>query len=141
MQVILTLIAVLLASQVAVDQELLLRTMRSDDGTELRVAITRQQAENVPSWDPEEKQVLPLSMEMAIGLARDSIRNRHSSISEFRVAAIEIDRLHSAFQDRWYYIINFRPVIEGRSLIGGLYASFVLMDGTVVEPQVRKDDP
>ena len=141
MKMVIAFLALLLPATLPVEQELHLRTMRSDDGTELEVSITREQAELVPSWDPEEKQVLPLSIDLAIGLARDSIRHRHPSVDEFRVSAIEMARLHPAFQDRWYYMIKFRPVIDGRSLMGGLYASFVLMDGTVVEPQVRKNDP
>ena len=130
----------LMLSGVPVPQELHLRSMRSGDGTELDVRITREQAEAVPTWDPEDKQVVPIDLSLAIGLARDSIRDRHPGISEFLVAGIEMSRLHEEYLNRWYYIIRFRPVLEGRPLQGGLYAAFILMDGTVVEPTVAKSD-
>ncbi len=114
--------------------------MTTSDGAELRWSVTDSQFASVPTWHPEDGEPVPFSLRLAIDLARDSVRKRNPEISEFALSNIKMCRGDHPYEDRWYYLIQFRPVVGGRPMIGGLYVGCVLMNGTLVEPETGKRD-
>ncbi len=114
------------------------RTTYAADGLQVTLMITKEEGERIPSWNPETGEPAPLSLKLAIELARDSVRTQNSSFREFQVQSVETSRLDGRLNDRWYYVIKFRPVVEGRVLRGAAYVAMVLHDGTVKEPELSE---
>jgi hypothetical protein len=114
------------------------QTIYAADGLQVTLMISKTEAERIPSWNPETGEPAPLSLKLAIELARDSVRVRNPSLSEFQVQSVETSRLDGRFEDKWYYVVKFRPVVEGRVLRGAGYVAMVLHDGTVKEPELSE---
>jgi hypothetical protein len=115
--------------------ELVLRTTHSDDGATFKTAITPEQAKRVPAWEPDERQPPPLSMDLAIKLARDSVRLRHPQFDEYRAWSVDMARIGWSYTDRWYYVVTFRAIDDGAPVLSTGFFAAVLMDGTVIEPE------
>ena len=109
-------------------------TVRSPEGLEFSLKVSKEEAERSPEWDIEEGQPVPLSMKLAIDLARDSVKNQNPDIDVFELQGVDIQRFGGGLGNRWYYIISFRPNVGGRTLPGSGYTALILMDGTVKEP-------
>lgn len=112
------------------------RTIYAADGLQVTLMISKAEADRIPSWNPETGEPAPLSLKLAIELARDSVRAENTSFSEFQVQTVETSRLDGLLKDKWYYVITFRPVVEGRVLRGAGYVALVLHDGTVKGPEL-----
>lgn len=130
------LLLAILASPVAPMEraEIVLRTTHSSDGAVFRTVITPDQAKPVPAWEPDEGHPPPLDMDLAIKLARDAVKLRHPNYDEYRTWQIEMGRIGWSYNDRWYYVIGFRPIDDGMPLYGTGFFATVLMDGTVIDP-------
>ena len=133
-----TFIAVVLAAAVIAPatspHEIVIRTMSSSDGQRLQLAVTADQVATVHEWDPETGFDPPLGRELAIELARDSVRKRYPQFESFRVESIELARLPMN-SSRWFYVVKFAPFSDGQLFRSTGALAMVLLDGTVVEPQ------
>jgi hypothetical protein len=107
----------------------------SGDGKMLRFVAGEADVASIPAWRPEEGQAAPLDLRPAINLGRDFVRKRHPETQEFDLSSVQLAHLEPPHQDQWYYLVQFRPVVGGQALKGGLYFACVLMNGTVIEPQ------
>lgn len=136
------LLVVVLASPVAPMErdEILLRTTQGSDGTIFKTVITPDQAKPVPAWEPDEGHPPPLDMDLAIKLARDAVKLRYPNYDEYQVWKIDMVRIGWNYDDRWFYVITFRPIDDGMLIAGTGFFATVLMDGTVIEP-VREPPP
>jgi hypothetical protein len=136
------LLLVVLASPVAPMErdELVLRTIHGDDGIVFKLAITPEQAEPVPAWNPDEGHAPPLDMDLAIKLARDTVKLRHPKFEEFRTWQITMASIGWGYNDRWFYIVKFRAFDDGVPVYASGFFAGVLMDGTVIDP-VREPPP
>jgi hypothetical protein len=109
-------------------------TVRTPEGVKFSLEVTKEEAERGPEWQIEEGQPPPLSMKLAIDLARDSVKHQNPDIEVLELQGVDIERFGGGLGDRWYYIISFNPSIGGRTLRGSGYTALVLMDGTVKKP-------
>lgn len=100
--------------------------------------VPRDRFESLPRWTPSSG-VPPLPISRAIEIATGWIKARNPKIDGFEVSTITLAVSHSWTDDqpndRWYYKIEFNPVVNGKMLYGGQYTAVVLFDGTVVEPR------
>ncbi len=110
-------------------------TLSGEDGKMLRFVAVEADVASIPAWRPEDGQAAPLDLRPAINLARDVVRKRHPEVGEFDVSSVRLAHLEPPHKDQWYYLVQFRPVVGGQALKGGLYFACVLMNGTVIEPQ------
>lgn len=114
--------------------------LSGSDGAESRWSVTESELIKLPVWHPEDGEPVPFNLRLAIDLARDSVRKRNPDIAEFVLSDIKMSRCNHPFEDRWYYLIQFRPVVGGHAMIGGLYFGCVLTNGVVVEPESGKHE-
>lgn len=101
--------------------------------------ITPQQLEAQPKWQPSQS-TLPLSIPKASEVAEVWIKKKNPEVNKFAIATIMLAPMGcctNAVQDRWYFRIEFNPIIGGRQLHGGQFIAVVLFDGTVVEPRIE----
>jgi hypothetical protein len=102
--------------------------------------VTTQRFEAQPKWLPTNP-ALPLTIPKAVDAAQTWIKKKNPEVKEFAVSSIAISPIgccSSKSQDRWYYRIEFNPIVGGQPLFGGHFIAVVLFDGTLVEPRLEK---
>jgi TonB family protein len=115
----------------------ILMTSQADaDGTMYRWEISPARANGLVSWDPRTT-APPLSLEDAMKAGEAWLKQQNPEIKAFELSLVSL--LHLRTPDRWYYRLNFDPIVSGRRLISaGAFVAVVLFDGSVVEPRVEK---
>jgi hypothetical protein len=109
------------------------------DGVMNEFSILGERAEKLPQWTPNDGPP-PLPIGSAIKAAEAWMKVRNPEIKQFEVATIALAKMTypRSLVDRWYYRIEFNPIVGGQTLHGGQFTAVVLFDNTVVEPRVRK---
>ena len=111
---------------------------RKDDGTEIGLFLPESKMQSTSKWTPELGEP-PLSPSEAYRIAIDWARLKYTRYDDVRVREISLTRYRcSNIDDRWYYLMDLEPVIDGNSVWGPGNWVAVLMDGTVVAPTVVK---
>jgi hypothetical protein len=134
-------VALLTAGGIALGQwesEVILEDMTDADGNRQVFSVSREAAEKLPDWQPE-KESPPLSIAKAMGLAKAAARSRHPKFDDFKIIMIQMNGMncYPAVPNKWFYVFDMNPVIDGKSFLGASMWEVVLMDGTVVPPQEK----
>lgn len=102
--------------------------------------VPRQKFVAQPRWTPSSG-APPLAIGKAVEIAESWIKKKNPELKTFSVSTIAIAVSHTwdaQPQDRWYYKIDFQPVVSGQRLYGGQFVGVVLFDGSIVEPRAEK---
>lgn len=97
--------------------------------------ITQAEIERTQAWRPEDGEP-PLSVSPAYRTVKAWGQQHYARYDDVSVRDISLRRYGcSLVQERWYYVVELNPIIDGNELwaIGNWAA--VLMDGTVVVPR------
>lgn len=106
-----------------------------DDGTKVGLFISTSQIEATPEWNPEAGEP-PLSISTAYRLVQDWGEQEYARYDSVEVEDLRLSPYGcSRVSDRWYYVIDLAPVIDGNKLWGSGNWAAVLMDGTVIGPR------
>ncbi|WP_152437698.1 MULTISPECIES: hypothetical protein [unclassified Marinobacter] len=111
-----------------------LNTTKSD-GTKVGLFITTDQIEATQKWSLDEGEP-PLSISAAYQLVDEWAENRYvryDSVEQRRFSLIHYSCKHVS--DRWYYVVDLVPLIDGDEVWGNGNWAAVLMDGTVIGPR------
>lgn len=101
-------------------------------------AIPKAAAMKLPRWDPEGGKPAPLPVDVAVKKGKEWMKSKNPKMDDFKVRSIALVRIgYSSLPDRWYYKLEFDPIIADQPLFGAQFVAVVLLDGTVVEPVVR----
>ena len=130
------LILVALGVQAQSSDEILLFSSTDLTGVSVKYVISKKRAETVPVWDPLSMEP-PLTLARASGIALDWLKTKHPDVPTFLLSGISIREfpIRPALAKRWYYQLDFDPVVGGKRLGGGQFAAIIPFDGSVVEPQ------
>ncbi len=100
-------------------------------------ASTEETVGKTPEWFPE-KTDPPLAVSRAIAIAKKAALEDHPKFDDLIVSSVEVRRAGCVRSDnRWFYLVDFSPVIDGQSFSGSEITAAVLMDETVVRPQEK----
>ena len=106
-----------------------------DDGTKVGLFISTTQIEAAPEWNPEDGEP-PLSISTAYRLVKDWGNQEYARYDSVEVQGLRLTAYGcSRVSNRWYYVIDLAPVIDGNKLWGSGNWAAVLMDGTVIGPR------
>ncbi|CAN5570823.1 hypothetical protein BH10ACI1_BH10ACI1_22750 [soil metagenome] len=101
------------------------------------VKISKEDLKDTPSWNPEEEETAPLSLQKAIEIGRTNLK-RIIPIADdkWRIWNISLEEMG---ENKWFYIIEFEPLtrLNGKHVKLGI---FIKMDGTIIEPTVTPND-
>ena len=93
-----------------------------------------------PKWSPGEGEP-PLPISQVVAIATKWAKGKYTRYDSVKIRSIDLDeRGCGSLKGHWYYIVNFTPVIDGNAVFGSGNFAAVLMDGTVIGPQVVKGD-
>lgn len=82
----------------------------------------------------------PLAVNKATDAALNWVKKKYPEVKEFAVASVQLKPagFGQVPADRWFYRVEFNPVVGGRILFGGQFVAVILFDGSVVEPQAEQ---
>jgi hypothetical protein len=92
-------------------------------------------------WSPTSSNQPPFSIAKPIQVAENWLHKQHPDIKKLSLYQVTLRQPMQAFIDddsRWFYKIEFQPIVAGRKLWGGDFTAVVLFDGTVVVPRSEK---
>jgi len=108
---------------------------RKDDGKQIGIFIAQDQMERTQAWKPEQGEP-PLSVSAAYRAAKEWGRQHYTRYDDVNVREFSLKKYGcSLVSDRWYYLFDLNPVIDGNELWSSGNWAAVLMDGTVIGPR------
>jgi hypothetical protein len=111
------------------------------DGKYFEYVVSEARFAKVPEWAPE-KQIPPLAITKAIEVAKQATRAEHPEFKELFPWNISINQASSRdAHNRWFYVIEFYPLVNGQPSPFTHVTALVLMDGGVVKPREQKPLP
>ena len=113
---------------------------QGDMDTMYNWAVPSEKLEAQPQWSPSAGPP-PLSIAKAVEIAETWIKKQYPEVRQFAIASVALGRANawsSSTAERWYYRIEFYPIVGGKRLFGGQFIAVVLFDGSVVEPRAEK---
>jgi TonB family protein len=107
------------------------------DGSATVFEITGDRFRQLLPWDPDVSPVPALSPADAIRAATSWLErnNPRPEAKRYLLLGAAFLRFADRTSDRWYYQVNFAPVVSDSVVAMGLVTVVVLFDGTVVEPK------
>jgi hypothetical protein len=113
---------------------------RAQDGTMFTWEIPQQRGNAQPTWDPATMPTPPVSIADATKVADAWLKQQTPELKTFVLTSLTLFRMQPyMWPDRWYYRLEFDPIVAGRRLSGaGNFVAVVLLDGSVVEPRIDK---
>jgi hypothetical protein len=110
----------------------------TSDGKTTIHKITASEAQKLPEWDPESGKPAPLELSTAIKLGKEWMKKKNPKMDDFTVGSISVEKVgYGSIPNRWFYKVEFDPIVGGQKLFGSQFMAVVLMNGTVVEPIVH----
>jgi hypothetical protein len=102
-------------------------------------SISESSLVGLPEWRPE-KDPPPLSIAKAATFAREWARKEHPKFDDLQLRNIQLQEIQcsSPVRNRWFYMLSFDPVVEGRTSWSRDVTVVVLMDGAIVTPVEKK---
>jgi hypothetical protein len=102
--------------------------------------VMEQDLAKVPEWLPD-KDNPPLAVPEAVKIAIQTAKEDYPSFDDFMLTSIQFMQAGShKNRNRWFYVINLYPEIDGNPQIGSQITVVALMNRTVVKPLLRKPD-
>ena len=103
-----------------------------DDGTRVELIVDSALVEKTPAWHPGQGEP-PLSLARAIEIGAAWGKDRYKRFDSVEIREISLRSMGcSALRDRWYYVVDFTPVMDGNRMFGSFNWAAVLFDGTVI---------
>lgn len=112
-----------------------IRTTR-DDGTEIGIKIPSDRIEAAPAWSPGEGEPplsIPQAIDSVLGWAAGEY-TRYDSVAVWRIGLSRYTCGLSRGTERWYYVFDLTPMIDGNRVHGSGNFAAVLMNGEVIGP-------
>lgn len=101
---------------------------------------SRDQWRAQPNWTPSSATEPPLSVSKAAQIAETWLRKQHPDIARMTLSQVAL-RVQSSsgtgIEDRWFYRIEFQPIVAGKKVWGADLVAVVLLDGSVVVPKAE----
>lgn len=96
--------------------------------------VKSEDLENTPSWDPEEKEALPLPLEKAVEIGRENINKFTSKANDkWKLTEISFNQLS---KNKWIVGIDFDCISSKCELGSGFFQTYIKMNETVIDPVV-----
>lgn len=106
-----------------------------DDGTRIGIVLPDDAAARTPEWESADSEP-PLALSRAMALSLEWAQKAYSRFDSVEISEISLRRLPcSRNRDRWFYLVDFNPMIAGNRMYGTGNWAAVLMDGSVVGTQ------
>jgi hypothetical protein len=134
--VLLSLTAANAAAQTECGKHSVMST-EDDKGRRIELVLDSAKVAKTPRWTPGDGDP-PLSLARAVTAALAWAKERYKRYDSVTIREIAlVEYSCSSVTGRWYYRVDFMPMMEGSRLLGSGNFAAVLMDATVIAPTVK----
>lgn len=96
--------------------------------------VSESQIEQASSWTIKDGEP-PFSISQVYQAAKTWVKDKYSRYDDVEIDGIRIQPHGcSMHNNKWLYVVDFNPTIDGNKLWGSGNWAAVLMDGTIVGP-------
>ncbi len=107
---------------------------RTDDGKRIALKVSEEEIQAAPKWKISDGEP-PLSVTQAYQAAMEWAKEKYKRYDSVKVWSLALKGYNcSTHRDRWLYIVEFQPIIDGNHLYGSGNWAAILMDGKVIGP-------
>lgn len=107
---------------------------RTDDGKIIALKVSEEELFNAPKWKISDGEP-PLSITQAYQAAMEWAKEKYKRYDSVKVWSLELKGYNcSTHRDRWLYVVEFQPIIDGNRVFGSGNWAAILMDGKVIGP-------
>jgi hypothetical protein len=110
---------------------------QEQDGATTSFEISAERFRQLASWDPDASATPPLPVGDAIHASTSWLQrtNPRPEAKSYLFLGAAFLRFPTRTSNRWYYQVNFAPVVGDATVGNGLVTVIVLFDGSIVEPK------
>ncbi len=106
----------------------------TDDGKRIALKVSEEEILSAPKWKLSDGEP-PLSISQAYQAAMEWAKDKYKRYDSVKVWSLELKGYNcSTHRDRWLYVVEFQPIIDGNRLFGSGNWAAILMDGKVIGP-------
>lgn len=105
---------------------------------EVNYTVSSSDFVNMPSWEPEQNDEPPLSMQRALEIARLNLLRFVKDAKDFKVLSIH---LTSSGKNHWYYNFGFECETSECKKKRHHFTIMVKMNGQIIEPKIKLVKP
>ncbi len=107
----------------------------SGNTSNFEMIVSVEDLKNTPSWNPEDKDAPPLSVQDAIQIGRTNLKRLFPNIEDkWSLKAVELKQLG---KNKWYYALNFYSSEEEYDDDSETVTIYIKMDGTIIERNLK----
>lgn len=107
---------------------------KTDDGTRIALKVSEEEIRGAPKWKISDGDP-PLSITQAYQAAMEWAKEKYKRYDSVKIWSLELKGYNcSTHRDRWLYVVEFQPIIDGNRLFGSGNWAAILMDGKVIGP-------
>ena len=118
-------------------QEFLLTKYVDSNGRKLAFNIEQSKLRNYPEWNADSP--IPLELHKAVEIAKSWANKRHENNFKFQASQILLQRLTE--KNCWYFMVMLTAYTKTNDiLVPSNEIVVVLLDGSVVEPKIEKEE-
>lgn len=130
----------IVASTVSADcDDVHMGSHRDMNGVRTIFCSTKDDVLKTPQWNGYSDN-LPLKISRATKIGIEWLKKNNPKFDDFTLVEFSIQRVgNSELMDRWYYKLDYQAKIGDRILYGSPFFVTILLDGTVVEPIIKKE--
>jgi hypothetical protein len=105
---------------------------KKEDGAKVGIVIPETTIKSTPEWSPVQGEP-PLSISTVFRIVKDWSKHEYARYDDIAIRQISLREYGcTRHASRWFYIVDFQPVIDGNKLWGTANWVAVLLDGTVI---------
>ena len=106
------------------------------NGDQIAIYATNEEIERSPEWSPVKGEP-PIRVPRAVAIAKEWAKRNFTQYEIMKISGISLRERRCGFiGNRWFYIIDFDPIVNGKILLGTAHFVAVLMDGTSIGPKI-----
>lgn len=109
-------------------------TTTKADGSKLGLFISPAQISSSPAWKPGTGEP-PLPFSRAVQLALHWAKAEYKRFDDVQIRSVHVTSYGCPSpENRWYYNVDFTPIMDGNPMFATGYFVAILMDGTIIAP-------
>lgn len=113
------------------------QVLNTSGNGEFELLVSVEDLKNTPSWNPEEEDAPPLSVQDAIQIGRMNLKRLFPNVDDkWSLKKVELNQLG---KNKWYYALDFYSSEEEYD-DSETVTIYIKMDGTIIERNLKPKD-
>lgn len=111
------------------------QVLNTSGSGEFEMLVSVEDLKNTPSWNPEDKDAPPLSVQDAIQIGRTNLKRSFPNVDD--KWSLKKNELNQMGKNKWYYALDFYSSEEEYDDDSEKVTIYIKMDGTIIERNLK----